>query len=422
VRSLKRLGQVPHCPVEGCPERERRCAGHCAQSGVPANGAALHPGSSAPAARAQDARDGAAERPYPLAPPAVVFDNPNLGFPAIAAVSAAAARRAAQLAGPEPFLHALLLWVADHAAAAVVAAAARLAALEAAAAAAAPAQPERAADAPAPPAAAAGPGAGPRAEPGPRVRAGAAGGAPARRPGRGAAAGGGRAEAGPAGAGGAAAEGGGGADSGEDAEECAAHRRVQLLQRLTAQDDAVRGLASRRARHCHALQTHAWLPGTPKISLRVLSLISPARKGSGVQPSSAASRDAISWHHSCADTRPMFGREREGKEREVGHRAGAERWSAVHRKQRRTHRQMCMSFWEQARAREPATSHFSAGAARRPDAAPNGGAPRVEPAGGGAARRAEPVSNGAARRAEPAGNGAARRAEPVQVGAPRHAV
>ncbi len=251
---------------------------------------------SASRARAQDARDGAAERPYPLAPPAVVFDHPALSFPALAAVSAAAARRAAQLAGPEPFLHALLLWVAEHAAAAVAAAGARLAALEAAAAAGAPAQPERAADAPAPPAAAAGPGAGP----GPRARAGAAGGAPARRPSRGAAGDGGRAGAGPVGAGGGAAEAGG--DSGEDAEEVAARQRMQLLQRLMAQDDAVRGLASRRARHTHAHQTFAQAarpskgqPARPSLtpaSERVWHL--PARRRSGC---------AVMQHHTIASRR-----------------------------------------------------------------------------------------------------------------------
>ena len=72
------------------------------------------------------AGDGDAELCYPYEAPRLVYANPELGFPMVAAVSAAAAHRAAQLAGSEPFLHALLLWLHGHGAAAAATAAARM--------------------------------------------------------------------------------------------------------------------------------------------------------------------------------------------------------------------------------------------------------------------------------------------------------
>ena len=73
---------------------------------------------------------GDADLCYPYDAPRLVYANPELGFPAVAAVSAAAAQCAAQMAGSEPFLHALLLWLREHGAAAVTAAAAGMDRLE----------------------------------------------------------------------------------------------------------------------------------------------------------------------------------------------------------------------------------------------------------------------------------------------------
>lgn len=78
------------------------------------------------------AGSGGAELCYPYEAPRLVCANPGLGFPAVAALAFSAARRALQLAGPEPFLHALLVWLHEHGAAAVAAAAARMGRLESA--------------------------------------------------------------------------------------------------------------------------------------------------------------------------------------------------------------------------------------------------------------------------------------------------
>ena len=69
---------------------------------------------------------GDADLCYPYDAPRLVYANPELGFPAVAAVSAAAAQCAAQMAGSQPFLHALLLWLRENGAAAAAAAAARM--------------------------------------------------------------------------------------------------------------------------------------------------------------------------------------------------------------------------------------------------------------------------------------------------------
>lgn len=174
------------------------------------------------------------ELAYPYEPLWVVYVNPHpdVGFAAAAAVAAAAARRAAQLAGPEPFLHALLLWLDEHGAAAAAAAAARLNRLDQEAAATGSSRNLDGAT-----------GVGPASESrGARQRGAGAGPNPrgSEPAGEADSARGGRGGGAAAASSGAGAAPGSGGHEGEDAEERAVRERMELMKRLMAGDAAAR--------------------------------------------------------------------------------------------------------------------------------------------------------------------------------------